>query len=319
MSLSTHKTCPILIFRNGARFIALDTVARVRDFDRLNRRQFVVGSAAFGLLAACGSNGPDPTKPLRLGARFADGFRAPSTAVVGTEQRFPFVVVAEDGLPMITGAPESIDIVVRKGGEDMFTQTVPVRGAGSFTPYYPLEFVPETTGSYVAHTDFADIDFEFLVIDRADTTVFQVGEQLPAFDTPTFDDPHGVSEICTRTETCPFHELTLTEALDNDKPTVVMIATPAFCQTDVCGPSLEFLIDAAAERDDLNVIHVEVYKDFATDVNESNGIPEVSPLLAEWAFDFEPSMFVTDADGTIVRALHFAFDRDEVADAVALV
>jgi len=220
---------------------------------------------------------------------------------------------------MIAGAPESIDITVRRNGEDVFTQTVPVRGAGSFTPFYPLEFVPEETGSYVARTDFSDFDFEFAVVDRGDTTVFQVGEKLPGFDTPTFDNPAGVAEICTRTETCPFHELTLTEAVSNGKPTVIMIATPSFCQTDVCGPSIEFLIDAAAGRGDLNVIHAEVYTDFATDINEGTAIPRVSPLLEAWAFDFEPSMIVADETGTIVRALHFAFDRDEVGEALALV
>ncbi len=297
----------------------VDTIASVGDMHRLNRRQFLVGSTALGFITACGSGDPDPMQPVRLGARFADGFRAPSTAVVGSQQRFPFVVVAEDGLPMVSGAPESIDIVVRKGGEDLFTQTVPVRGAGSFTPYYPLEFVPDEVGSYVASTDFAEIDFEFLVVDRSETTVFQVGEQLPAFDTPTFDELHGVAEACTRSEPCPFHDITLTDAVGNGKPTVIMIATPAFCQTDVCGPSIEFLIEAAADRNDLNVIHVEVYTDFATDVNESNGIPRVSPLLAEWAFDFEPSMFVADGTGQITKALHFAFDRDEVVEALASV
>ena len=45
-------------------------------------------------------------------------------------------------------------------------------------------------------------------------------------------DPRGVDPICTREpEVCPFHDITLTEALAAGKPVVYYVGTPAFCST----------------------------------------------------------------------------------------
>lgn len=285
----------------------------------IDRRTFLAGTAGVLAAAACGSDTPQGLEPAGLGRRFPDGFQQASVAVANNgPQRFPFVVIADDGLPMITGSPASVDIEILWNNEVVEVQTVAARGLGQFTPYYPLEFTPTETGSYVARTNFSEFDVEFLVVDRADTPLFQVGETLPGFDTPTVDDPRGVDPICTRPEQCPFHALTLTEALANDKPTVLMIATPGFCQTDVCGPSVEFLIDAVGDRTDLNVIHAEVWRNYQADI-DAGDFPKVAPLAEAWQLEFEPSIFVTDASGTIVGAKHFAFDRGETEDLLDLI
>lgn len=286
-----------------------------RQFDR---RTFLAGSAGLLALTACGSGEPQGLEPAGLGRRFPDGFQQASVAVANSgPQRFPFVVIADDGLPMISNSPASIDIEILRNDEIVEAQTIAARGIGQFTPYYPLEFTPTETGSYVARTDFGEFDVEFLVVDRADTPLFQVGETLPPFDTPTIDDPRGVDPICTRPEQCTFHSITLTEALANDKPTALLISTPGFCQTDVCGPSLEFLIDAVGGRDDLNVIHAEVWRSYQDDI-DAGDFPRVAPLPEAWQLEFEPSLFVADASGTIVGARHFAFDRDETAEMINL-
>ncbi len=284
------------------------------EFDR---RTFLLGSAAAATLAACGgTSGPSPD---RLAVRFPDGLRAPSTAVAGHgEQRFPFVIVADDGLPMRANAPDSIDIDVLSGGELLETVTVPASGGNQIVPYYALTFTPPAAGAYVARTSFSDFDVEFTVLERDQTTLWQVGETMPGFATPTFDDARGVEPICTRLgEQCAFHDITLDEALSNGRPTALLISTPAFCQTDVCGPSLEDLIGAASGRDDINVIHQEVYADFGRDTDNGQ-LPDVAPLLAEWEIAFEPSLFVMDADATILGARHFAFDNTETQQLIDL-
>ncbi len=296
-----------------------DTVTAM-PANRIPRRSFVAGGVALATLTACGSSSDSSTdagalQPSRLGVRFPDGFRAPTVAVAGAgPQRFPFVVIADDGFPMITSAPDSIDIELEFEGEALTTETVAVRGVGQFTPYYPLVFTPPAPGRYLAKTDFSDLDIEFIVEERANVGLFQVGDELPPFDTPTFDDARGVDPVCTRAEPCPFHELTLTEALANGKPTALLISTPEFCQTDVCGPSVEFLIEAAEGRNDLNVVHAEVFADPRNP--EPVPFPALAPLLEAWAFEFEPALFVTDALGTIVATRHFAIDRDEFDEAI---
>lgn len=290
----------------------------------IDRRSFVLGALALSA-AACGGStsiaSGDGLTPERLAVRFPDGFRSPSVAVVGHgPQRFPFVLVANDGFPMVANLPESIQIEVIHEGETIETQDVPVRGAGQFTPFYPLIFTPPAAGSYIARTDFSDFDVEFAVVERAETTLFQTGETLPGFDTPTVTDAAGVNPVCTRNpDPCAFHTVSLTDALSNGKATAVLIATPAHCQTDVCASNLEWLIELAGDRSDINVIHAEVYEDFDRDVNEGGGIPKRSPLLAEWDFSFEPSLFIMDAEGTILDGRHFAFDRDEMEEMLAMI
>lgn len=287
---------------------------------------FLAGVGATGLLAACGQSEVElaaelAATPDRLGVRFADGFRAPSTAVVGHgPQRFPFVAIGADGSPMFSEfAPPSIDVEVLRNGSTLLTETVAAGGVGEFIPFYALEFEPPEAGSYVARTEFSEFDVEFLVVERADSTVWQIGETLPGFDTPTFDDGRGVDPICTRPgEPCPFHEITLTEALANGRPTALLIATPGFCQTDVCGPSVEFLIEHGAGRDDINIVHQEVFASAAAD-QSAGEFPALAPLLEAWDVAFEPSLFVTDADGVIQGGKHFAFDNAEVAELLSLI
>ena len=97
-----------------------------------DRRTFLLGTAAAAALAACGGGGPSPD---RLALRFPDGFRAPSTAVTGHgPQRFPFVIVADDGFPMQANTPDSIDIEVLFQGDTLDTYTVPAGGVGSDNP-----------------------------------------------------------------------------------------------------------------------------------------------------------------------------------------
>jgi hypothetical protein len=284
--------------------------------NRIDRRSFIVGSVATSALVACGSSGP---RPERLGVRFPDGIRTGFTHATSDAgpQRFPFVLIAGDSLPVIEDAPETIEIELRlvDTGEVVGTETVPRRGAGQFTPYYPLVFTPPRPGRYFATPDFGDTSVEFRVGDRSEVTLFQVGDALPPFDTPTFNNARGVTPVCTRAEPCPYHEMTLTDAVTSGRPTTLLIATPEFCQTDVCGPSVEFLIEAANGRDDMNFVHAEVYADPRNP--DQGSFPKLAPLLEAWELQFEPSIFVADATGTIVAARHFAFDLDEVAEVVS--
>lgn len=284
--------------------------------NRLDRRTFIAGSLATSAFVACGSSGP---RPERLGVRFPDGIGTTFThaAADAGPQRFPFVLIADDGLPVIEDAPETIEIELRQNDSIIGTETVERRGAGQFTPYYPLVFTPPAAGRYFATPDFGDTTIEFRVAERSEVTLFQVGEALPPFDTPTFNNERGVTPVCTRTEPCPFHEITLNDAVTSGRPTVLLIATPEFCQTDVCGPSVEFVISAAEGRDDVNFVHAEVYADPRNP--DQGSFPLLAPLLEAWELQFEPSIFAADETGTIVDGRHFAFDQDEVNEVVALV
>jgi len=58
------------------------------------------------------------------------------------------------------------------------------------------------------------------------------GQRPPAVKTPTVADPMNAHPLCSRRpKPCSMHSVSLDAALRSGKPTVVVFAAPAFCQT----------------------------------------------------------------------------------------
>ena len=132
-------------------------------------------------------------------------------------------------------------------------------------------------------------------------------------ETPTTADARGVTPICTRSPQCPFHDQTLTQALATGAPVALMISTPQYCQTGVCGPVLDLVIEQSAVTPGLQIVHAEVYVDPNGDGGPAaNGLTDA---VSAYGLSFEPSLFVARADGTIVARLDNVFDRVELAQA----
>jgi len=307
---------------------------------RLDRRKFILGALAVpsgaALLAACGgdtesvstgqqssaaSTGsalPEPSTELTyLVPSFPDGFRSPASVVAGIEQRIT-LLVRDELDTMRESAPSELAFTITQGDTTLFSETVALRSDGVITPYYPIRFTAPEPGEYLAslvdHPSITPVPF--IAIDRAASTIPQVGDTLPVVDTPTIVDPRGVTPICTRAIQCPFHENNLTDMIDNGRPTVLIIATPGFCQTDICGPVADLLIDGAVGHDDVDVIHAEVYVD-PSDFDRG-GFPDTTPAIAAMGLPYEPALFVTDAGGTLVARLDIMWDRSELAEALAV-
>ena len=296
----------------------------------------MAAGAAGLLLAACGRRpaAPTPATPsppagYRLGARFADGYAAPTVLASGSPQRAPYVLLGADGWPVDRGGPDAIDLTVSHSGPDgevVGTFTVARHGTsrddghedhdhGDPIPYYPLVFVPPSSGDYLVDGPGISEAHALRVVNADQLDVVQVGDLLPAVGTPTILDARGVDPICTQaTGVCQFHEVTVTEALGRPGPTALLVSTPRFCQQDVCGPTIGLLADALHQRTETwSAVHAEVYvapleNDFST-----------TPVVAALGLSFEPSLVVADATGRITAVLHFTMDATEVAAALSSV
>jgi len=155
-------------------------------------------------------------------------------------------------------------------------------------------------------------------------TAIRMGSSLPTIrsnsfrprpvDTPTFDNHRGVNPVCTRSIPCPFHELNLNDVLHNGRPTVLVIATPGFCQTDICGPVVDLLMDLAPDRPDVDFIHAEVYVDPSVFV--TGRFPETTATVEVNELPFEPVIYLADSSATIVASLSTTWDRSELANAL---
>lgn len=251
---------------------------------------------------------------------FADGLRAPSSLAAGGPQRAVFAVSGGDGLPVVDGLADTIDATLT-GPDGTGTDAVlRLHSVGLAVPHYTLLFDPETAGSYELSSvvEGQAQQLQFLVADRSQVGLVAVGESMRPVDTPTFDNVGVFDPICTRFEPCPFHELNLAEALGKGRPTALLISTPGFCQTASCGPVLELLIELDPSSS-MDVVHAEVYT-VPERINEIGLAPELlSPVISTYRMDFEPSFIVSNAAGLVTARLDYAFDRAEMADALATV
>lgn len=118
------------------------------------------------------------------------------------------------------------------------------------------------------------------------------GDPAIAVKTPTDADPAGVAFVCTRDPACGMHAISLEDALASGKPTVLVVATPRFCTSRLCGPVVD---EVMAVRDrhaaNANFVHAEVYRD--------ENASEYAPIMTEWKLETEPWVYIVDGRGTI--------------------
>jgi hypothetical protein len=141
-----------------------------------------------------------------------------------------------------------------------------------------------------------------------------LGAAIPLARVPTATDPAEVEKICSARPTVDqFHGLSMSDAIAAGKPFLLLFASPGFCQTQTCGPSLEVLQRLAqAQGDRLNYLHVEVYQD------PHLGAPGLKPVPAvlEWKLPSEPWLFLVDRQGKLFDKFEGGITFEETAPAV---
>ncbi len=272
----------------------------------------VAGGAV--LLAACGSDGGASTslpKDLSLVQRF------PGTVLVPGELRLPISLATQKGVltDSDTALPNTLTgRLVNSDTGDVVDATLsaPKHGNGIPQPYWPFVVTVAEPGLYSLIVDGGpDTGAALQVVERTSVAIPLVGDSLPPFDTPTTRDTRGVNPICTRAEgLCPFHDLTLSDALASGKKVVYLIGTPAYCQTGTCAPALDALIELSQSTgDDVVFVHADVYSDDKAEI--------VAPAVKAYNLTFEPALFITDATGTLRQRLDAIFDVDEVRNTLS--
>lgn len=147
---------------------------------------------------------------------------------------------------------------------------------------------------------------------REEGTTPALGEKVPASDTPTSDDVANLKRISTDPDPQErFYEYSIAGALKQKDSFVVTFATPKFCQTAVCGPTLDIVKDVAADFPKVNFVHVEPYELPAEPPNF-----EVVPSVEEWGLPSEPWVFVVNADGTLASKFEGIVGAEELRAAL---
>lgn len=145
---------------------------------------------------------------------------------------------------------------------------------------------------------------------KADSKVPEVGEPAPRIETPTKASVSGnLESIDTRQPPSTMHEESFADVVGK-KPAVLLFATPALCQSRVCGPVVDIAEQVKAQDPQgAAFIHQEIYRD-----NEiSKGL---RPQVLRWNLRSEPWLFTVDRRGRIAARIEGPFSVDELERAL---
>jgi hypothetical protein len=138
----------------------------------------------------------------------------------------------------------------------------------------------------------------------------KVGERPPKIDTLTAADVgNDLEKIDTRVPPDQMHKVNFAEVLGK-KPIVLIFATPALCQSRVCGPVVDVAQQVADEYEpEADFIHQEVYVD-----NEIN--KGIRPQLKAFGLPTEPWTYLIGKEGVIKDRLSGAYGVAELEEAM---
>ena len=138
------------------------------------------------------------------------------------------------------------------------------------------------------------------VVPPAKDPVISVGERAPKVKTDTVAEVGDIAKIDTRQPPDQLHESSFADAVGK-RPVALLFATPALCETRVCGPVTDIALQLEREYGDrMEFIHQEVF----VDNDPSAGVREP---LAEFGLSTEPWLFVVDEKGVVTARLEGSF------------
>lgn len=139
------------------------------------------------------------------------------------------------------------------------------------------------------------------------------GDKVPMVHTPTIVDVNQQVDLISSAEepNNSFYVQSLDEAVqESGKPTLLLFATPAFCQTRFCGPSYDIFNELAdLYQEQMNFIHVEVFSGLPNP--EANNWA-VTPSMEQFGLQSEPWIFLIDENGTVLYRVEGLFTLQEI-------
>jgi hypothetical protein len=182
--------------------------------------------------------------------------------------------------------------------DHVYAAQVPFKRAGS----YALLMLTEHKGKLVGAAASAKV--------LKGSKIPDVGDRPPAVATDTTASAGGnLGSIDTRIPHDDMHAESFADVLGK-KPVALLFATPALCQSRVCGPVTDVLLELEQKyRSKMTFIHQEVYRD--------NQIKKgLRPSLRAFHLESEPWLFVVNRHGRVAARLEGAFGLDGAERAI---
>ena len=275
----------------------------------MSRREFLLAGAGLALAAACGGGdgeGGSAAAPSTSGKPKAFNLVIASFVhVAAMDERVTVAFLNADASgPLPIDGPVELSIDGKQVEAEVHTDGVPL-------PYLLVRHrfgapgVVMVEATYKGDTGTAPLQ----VVDRSAAKLPIQGTPMLSVPSPTAADALGVDPICTREPACPLHDVSLDAALAEKRPTAVLFSTPARCQSRLCGPVLDTVLEQReAYGDRVRFVHVEIYA-----ARSGNAL---SPTVKAYNLAAEPILYLAGADGVVRERLDNAFDRVELKAAL---
>ncbi len=183
--------------------------------------------------------------------------------------------------------------------------------------------IEDVTGVYVGAAEFshpgkwgAEVSITGEGIDETVRTSFEVaqsgttpglGQKVPASDTLTLGDKPLKNISTDPHPDKSLYDISVADAVKAGKPFVLVFATPKFCSSAVCGPTLDIVKGVAEDFPNIEFIHVEPYE-LPADPSSLTTVPSTS----EWGLPSEPWVFVVDSKGLLDGKYEGTLSADEL-------
>ena len=155
------------------------------------------------------------------------------------------------------------------------------------------------------------------------SSIVKVGDRAPASKTPTLADVGGdASKISTDTDPDPaLYETSIDQAIAKKEPFVVIFATPKFCTSAQCGPTLDRIKPFLAKYPSVTFINVEPYKLTLVDGIlqpdvDARGQLQPTAVTDAWHLISEPTVYVVDRNGIVTATFDLIFSDAELTAAL---
>jgi hypothetical protein len=169
--------------------------------------------------------------------------------------------------------------------------------------------IPRPDGSTAA------VEVRFTVAEIAESVT--VGQKTPASASRTLSEVDHIRELTTGSHRDPdLYTYSIAEALDRDRPLLIVFASPAFCTNAVCGPQVEIASELReVYGDQVDFVHVDLYSN-PHEIQGDLSLAVLTPLLKEWGLSSQEWTFIVDSEGTVTHRFENFAPKPELIEAL---
>jgi hypothetical protein len=144
-----------------------------------------------------------------------------------------------------------------------------------------------------------------------------VGQKAPPSASRTLAGEGNIAELTTGSHRDPqLYQYSIAEAIDRDRPLLIVFASPVFCTNTVCGPQVEIASELReVYGNEVDFVHVDLYSN-PHEIQGDLSVAKITPLLAEWGLSSQEWTFIVDSDGFVTHRFENFAPKSELIEAL---